>query len=101
MEFGNAMKINDKPGSCCAPTAPREPAVSPAGALFTQTTATHEAASDAHRAMVALPGGTFLMGTNYDRGFPADGEGPVVRFPGLLTTYPPVSYTHLDVYKRQ
>jgi len=85
------MKINDKPGSCCAPTAPREPAVSPAGALFTQTTATHEAASDAHRAMVALPGGTFLMGTNYDRGFPADGEGPVRTVslsPFAIDTYP-------------
>jgi formylglycine-generating enzyme required for sulfatase activity len=27
--------------------------------------------------MVALPAGTFRMGTDYDRGFPADGEGPV------------------------
>jgi formylglycine-generating enzyme required for sulfatase activity len=27
--------------------------------------------------MVALSGGTFLMGTDYAEGFPADGEGPV------------------------
>jgi formylglycine-generating enzyme required for sulfatase activity len=27
--------------------------------------------------MIALPGGTFLMGTDYGLGFPADGEGPV------------------------
>jgi formylglycine-generating enzyme required for sulfatase activity len=27
--------------------------------------------------MVPLPGGTFLMGTDYPDGFPADGEGPV------------------------
>lgn len=27
--------------------------------------------------MVALPGGTFLMGTDFAEGFPADGEGPV------------------------
>jgi formylglycine-generating enzyme required for sulfatase activity len=27
--------------------------------------------------MVLLPGGRFKMGTDYDRGFPADGEGPV------------------------
>jgi formylglycine-generating enzyme required for sulfatase activity len=27
--------------------------------------------------MVSLPGGTFLMGTDYVHGFPADGEGPV------------------------
>ncbi|HEV2280530.1 MAG TPA: formylglycine-generating enzyme family protein [Acidobacteriaceae bacterium] len=27
--------------------------------------------------MIALPGGSFLMGTDYTDGFPADGEGPV------------------------
>ncbi|GGA55569.1 hypothetical protein GCM10011507_03560 [Edaphobacter acidisoli] len=27
--------------------------------------------------MISLPGGSFLMGTDYDKGFPADGEGPV------------------------
>lgn len=27
--------------------------------------------------MIALPGGSFLMGTDYPDGFPADGEGPV------------------------
>ena len=32
---------------------------------------------EATRAVVSLPGGTFLMGTDYERGFPADGEGPV------------------------
>lgn len=29
------------------------------------------------RGMKSLPGGTFLMGTNDDEGFPQDGEGPV------------------------
>ena len=29
------------------------------------------------REMVALKGGSFLMGTDYEEGFPADGEGPV------------------------
>jgi sulfatase modifying factor 1 len=29
--------------------------------------------------MIALPAGTFLMGTDYERGFPGDGEGPVRR----------------------
>jgi formylglycine-generating enzyme required for sulfatase activity len=32
---------------------------------------------DIQRRMVSLPGGPFRMGTNYARGFPADGEGPV------------------------
>lgn len=27
--------------------------------------------------MVYIPGGTFLMGTNHKKGFPADGEGPI------------------------
>jgi formylglycine-generating enzyme required for sulfatase activity len=27
--------------------------------------------------MVRLQGGPFLMGTDYERGFPEDGEGPV------------------------
>ncbi len=31
------------------------------------------------RGMVALPGGEFLMGSDDDVGFPADGEGPVRR----------------------
>ena len=29
--------------------------------------------------MVALPGGTFLMGTDFAEGFPADGEGSGAR----------------------
>ncbi len=85
------MKSDDRPGSCCAPVALREAAMSAAGVGFTKTTAAHEAASDTHRAMVALPGGTFLMGTDYDRGFPADGEGPVRSVslsPFAIDTYP-------------
>jgi sulfatase modifying factor 1 len=41
--------------------------------------------------MVALQGGTFLMGTNYNQGFPADGEGPVRPVslsPFSIDTYP-------------
>ncbi|SEF61135.1 Formylglycine-generating enzyme, required for sulfatase activity, contains SUMF1/FGE domain [Bryocella elongata] len=41
--------------------------------------------------MVELPGGTFLMGTDYPLGFPADGEGPIreVRIdPFLIDRYP-------------
>jgi formylglycine-generating enzyme len=68
------MKSGDKPGSCCVPVALRE---EPASAGRVQTATSRETASDAHRATVALSGGTFLMGTDYDRGFPADGEGPI------------------------
>jgi formylglycine-generating enzyme required for sulfatase activity len=37
------------------------------------------ATTDANRPTVSLPGGSFLMGTDYAQGFPADGEGPVRR----------------------
>ena len=57
--------------ACCAPSSPtdegaREPA---------RTQRTANAASLA--AMVSLPGGAFLMGTEDGEGFPSDGEGPV------------------------
>ncbi len=32
---------------------------------------------DPNRPVVSLPGGTFLMGTDYAGGYPGDGEGPV------------------------
>jgi sulfatase modifying factor 1 len=41
--------------------------------------------------MITLPGGVFLMGTDYPLGFPADGEGPIreVRLdPFLIDRYP-------------
>ena len=33
--------------------------------------------ADSTAGMVELEGGTFLMGTNYKKGFPSDGEGPI------------------------
>lgn len=41
--------------------------------------------------MVSLPGGSFLMGTDYAEGFPADGEGPVrpvILRPFRIDRYP-------------
>lgn len=41
--------------------------------------------------MIALPGGTFLMGTDYPDGFPQDGEGPirpVTLSPFEIDTFP-------------
>ena len=78
------MKSNQTPGSCCPPAAQREAAESPA-----PTHAPGQAAEQ--HPMVALPGGTFLMGTNYQQGFPADGEGPVrpvTLSPFSIDTYP-------------
>jgi formylglycine-generating enzyme len=68
-----SMNSDDTPGSCCAPA--REPSTGTrAGAALA---APRDVAPDSQRAMVSLPPGTFLMGTDYERGFPADGEGPV------------------------
>lgn len=63
--------------SCCA--ASRE-----AGAQPPQTPEPRPATRDpdspaepSHTGMALLPGGSFLMGTDDGRGYPADGEGPV------------------------
>ena len=57
-------------GSCCTPSAGRS--IAPDAAPLTT-----RSADDPAERMVALPGCTFLMGTDYARGFPEDGEGPV------------------------
>ena len=76
---------NDKPKSCCTPVAAREIS----SQVEPPHTATIHVATAA--ATVSLPGGSFLMGTNYSQGFPADGEGPVRRVllsPFDIDTYP-------------
>jgi formylglycine-generating enzyme len=67
----NDPNMRDK--GCCTPAASRSGRV--AAALEDKP---HIAASEDHLApMIALPGGTFLMGTDNPEGFPLDGEGPV------------------------
>jgi formylglycine-generating enzyme required for sulfatase activity len=60
---------------CCAPASLR--AQDEAGQPSAKIPQPHEPSPDALERMVALPGGTFLMGTDYGLGFPQDGEGPV------------------------
>jgi len=61
--------------SCCSPYAARD---AQAGKLIAgDAGAGVPAAVTLIEDMVSLPGGTFLMGTDYPRGFPMDGEGPV------------------------
>lgn len=75
---------NHAVASCCTPSArreaqPRNPPILQ-GAAITNATPT-----------VSLPGGTFLMGTDYANAFPADGEGPirpVTLSPFRIDTYP-------------
>jgi sulfatase modifying factor 1 len=82
------MNSDATPGSCCAPKAQREPTETHAGA------APEASLSDARRAMLALPAATFLMGTDYQRGFTADGEGPIRRVSlsaFAIDTYPVIN----------
>ena len=73
--------------SCCAPSAQHEATLKSQPATSNQTiaVATQTAPS------LSLPGGTFLMGTDYRGAFAADGEGPVRPVslsPFSIDTYP-------------
>lgn len=59
--------------SCCAPAAARD--TSSRGA--SEQLAAQEISAAVRFRMVALPGGSFLMGTDDPEGFPEDGEGPI------------------------
>jgi sulfatase modifying factor 1 len=56
--------------TCCAPSAEHPARV----AAATVISPTNEVNAEG---MIELPGGRFLMGTDYEKGFPMDGEGPV------------------------
>jgi len=62
--------MNDNKGSCCTPSRQ---------ASGTSSLQTEQIVAGAIKSsgMVNLPGGRFLMGTDYARGFSNDGEGPV------------------------
>lgn len=58
--------------NCCAPSADRNVTITNVPAPTTPAAGVGERGD-----MIDLPGGRFLMGTDYVQGFPADGEGPV------------------------
>jgi formylglycine-generating enzyme len=68
---------SEETSSCCAPSKHREEALLSASQAVDRIAASGQATADTMSATVSLPGGNFLMGTDYVRGFPADGEGPV------------------------
>src|SRR5580765_483978 len=73
--------------SCCAPSASREAS----STLKVPSILTATTPSQTTTPTISLPGGTFLMGTNYRDAFPADGEGPirpVSLSPFRIDTYP-------------
>ncbi len=62
------------PGSCCSPSSGRDGGLSTTVAAQDPSVAP---STEVRKRMVDLPGGTFLMGSDYAEGFPLDGEGPV------------------------
>ena len=88
-----AMGIDSTPSTCskvskgcCAPTSAHTEPI-PA----TQHIAAGGCLPEVRAQMVNLPGGTFLMGTDYEFGFPDDGEGPihaVTLSPFAIDKYP-------------
>lgn len=64
-------------GCCCSPGAMREEGVAADHGVSSIAEPGGGLGAEAGGAMVSIPGGTFLMGTDYLGGFPQDGEGPV------------------------
>lgn len=71
------MRSNNDPPACCSPRGDRAAAavLQAVPSLPTATGLPPGASCPA----ISPSGGEFLMGTNYGKGFPADGEGPVRR----------------------
>jgi formylglycine-generating enzyme len=96
MKADPSNPADQTPACCCTPSSGHDPLtlselVSPApDRPITAATLAR---------MVALPGGTFLMGTEFVEGFPADGEGPVrsvtVR-PFSIDSYPVTNRLFLE-----
>jgi formylglycine-generating enzyme required for sulfatase activity len=71
--MGDEIGGGKEKSSCCTPVAARDASGAPAVDAKLAASGGGYAGGD----MVSLPGGTFLMGTDYAHGFPLDGEGPV------------------------
>jgi sulfatase modifying factor 1 len=77
---------NHAASSCCAPSAQHEAPSQPQNSQII-----HAATTTQTTPIISLPGGTFLMGTDYPDAFPNDGEGPVrpvTLSPFRIDTYP-------------
>lgn len=88
------MKQPPKP--CCVPSKERAQVLE----FSRQASATRERIRNGSATnMVWLDGGHFLMGTETDTGFPADGEGPVRKVgldPFLIDRYPVTNESFLE-----
>jgi sulfatase modifying factor 1 len=65
---------NSEGKSCCSPSANRSCCAEGHAAPVIRR---GSVAAEVRSRLVDLPGGSFLMGTDYAEGFPQDGEGPV------------------------
>lgn len=72
----NMLTDENQPVSCCAPSSVHRDTAMPS---LKQACSDRTAQATETGPMISLPGGTFLMGTDYQGGFPADGEGPIRR----------------------
>jgi formylglycine-generating enzyme required for sulfatase activity len=68
--------MKPSPPPCCVPSKERAERLASSTGL---SQGRRRAVSGSAEGMVLLEGGDFLMGTDYQTGFPADGEGPVRR----------------------
>ncbi|MEZ5392554.1 MAG: SUMF1/EgtB/PvdO family nonheme iron enzyme [Bryobacterales bacterium] len=62
------------PNPCCVPSVERAARLAESRHLSMER---RKAVTGSTEGMLRLDGGKFLMGTEYEKGFPADGEGPV------------------------
>lgn len=77
-----------KPHPCCVPSKDRAVTLAHSRALSEER---RRAAAGSVENMIKLDGGRFLMGTDSDQGYPADGEGPVREVhvdPVYIDAYP-------------
>jgi formylglycine-generating enzyme len=74
MNPSHQSKTKQLPKGCCTPSAEHDARSVETGG--SQASAREDSTEMLAR-MIELPAGTFLMGTDSDEGFPADGEGPI------------------------
>jgi sulfatase modifying factor 1 len=74
MNSCDGNRNNKTSGCCCAPNSNRD---GDGAAPLESPIAHNQVTAETRARMAKLPGGTFLMGSDYAEGFPSDGEGPV------------------------
>ena len=89
-----------RPNPCCVPSVERAQRLDQSRHLSEGRV---KATSGSTEGMIQLEGGRFLMGTEYEKGFPADGEGPVrpVTLDPFWIDTAPVTVEQFDQFVRE